>query len=234
MKRLVACLGIAAAVLGGCSTRLVPEDLPSPSATSAYPRAADYSWFDNSELVNGFSLVWVENRTPAEVVERMRGTALRDVSWSELTGGSFADELPDGSLGLAITRLQDWSVIWDLTNRLGTDDEPLRVLSQGTTVVSQYLNADRDGRFYVLQNGDVRLGFEPEDPANRYGSTPDGLADAMKRVGFDLTPPSPGGAAQKHPAQTGLALAQYVTGIYLTPEALRAQTYLLATAPVRQ
>jgi Family of unknown function (DUF6461) len=90
--------------------------------------------------------------------------------------------------------------------------------------------ADSSGnRFYWIEDGDVRLYFEPLDPAYREGSTPDALAEVMREVGFDL---SEDGENVEHPMEAAFALAEHLTGVRVTPEILEEATWLCGVAPV--
>lgn len=42
-------------------------------------------------------------------------------------------------------------------------------------------------RFCWIEDGDVRVTFEPLFPSHRRGSDPDALEDVMRQVGFDLS-----------------------------------------------
>jgi hypothetical protein len=69
---------------------------------------------------------------------------------------------------------------------LGVTEAAVVPLSFGTRLVSHFRNVNAVDHFYWIENGDIRLDFEPLFPADRFGSDPDGLVDVMRQVGFDL------------------------------------------------
>jgi Family of unknown function (DUF6461) len=200
------------------------------------PSAADYAWFDqDNELVNGFSLSWVRNVAPEDVVARLDGTPIRRSDWEGLYEDPESEQT-DGPAPLAIASIAGWSMLLDIPGWFGIEQEPLRRLSQGTTVIYQFLSVNLDDRYRLVEDGTVRVGFEPSAPDFRRGSSPDVLVDAMAHVGFAVT--QPGQAAnppdrQPDPTETAFALTEYLTGIRLSMELLESQSYLLAQIPRR-
>src|SRR5262249_20118784 len=73
------------------------------------------------------------------------------------------------------------------------------------------------------------LDFEPLFPADRRGSDPDGLAEVMRQVGFDLRADED--RSYELHTEAAFALADHLTGVRLTPEFLDSATFLCGMAP---
>jgi hypothetical protein len=118
---------------------------------------------------------------------------------------------------------------------MGVTPEIAKPLSVGTRLVSHFRNVNAVKDFCWIEDGDIRLSFEPAIPAYRYGSDPDGLVQVMRDVGFDLEDgqQSEAAVAEGVAARSGtvFALAEYLTGVKLTAQLLEELTYLCAVAP---
>ena len=74
----------------------------------------------------------------------------------------------------------------------------------------------------ALEDGIIRLNFEPLLPWDRQGSTPDALVADVLEVGFDL---SDDGDNVGHNTASAFALAERLTGVRITPSLLGKATY---------
>ncbi|MEV4804052.1 DUF6461 domain-containing protein [Nonomuraea sp. NPDC049421] len=83
------------------------------------------------------------------------------------------------------------------------------------------------GCFHWVEDGEIRLSFDPLFPSFRHGSAPDELVETMRRAGFDLGDDIDRGIHDK----AAFALAEHLTGVRLTPQLLEEATYLCGLAP---
>jgi hypothetical protein len=136
---------------------------------------------------------------------------------------------------LGVTELAGWVLITELDSFLGMDEDVLRRLSSGTTVVSHYRTINTDDGFSWAENGDVRVSFEPLAPGRRDGSDPDALLDVMHRLGYDVSGDESDDedvdVVHHDRAGATFALAEHVTGVRITPQVLGSADYLCVTVP---
>jgi hypothetical protein len=95
-------------------------------------------------------------------------------------------------------------------------------LSAGTRLVSHFRNVKGLHRFCLVDDGDVRLDFDPVFAWDRGGRDPDAQVDLLRAVGL----PTEKGTESRHPGAAAFALAEVLTGVRLTPE-------ILAKGPAR-
>ncbi|NUR96356.1 MAG: hypothetical protein HOV67_13985 [Kribbellaceae bacterium] len=81
-----------------------------------------------------------------------------------------------------------------------------------------------------MEDGQLRVRFEPLFPYHRDGSDPDSLVDVMRRVGFDLRDDED--RDYENHTEATFALAEHLTGVKLTREALESADYICAKAPL--
>jgi hypothetical protein len=122
----------------------------------------------------------------------------------------------------------DWALGIESTGFLGATEEVVAALSAGTMLVSHYQNFNAGGNFYWVEDGEIRLQFDPLDPAWRAGSSPDALVSVMRQVGFDLDEDG----ETEHPAEGSFALAEYLTGVRVTAGLLDESAYRCGIAPI--
>jgi uncharacterized protein DUF6461 len=192
--------------------------------------AADYTWFSERcpDLAEAFCLTWVRSLPPAEVLRRVGAressnlTGIGEVyrAWT----ASGGDEL-----FVAATVVDGWTLAVEPNGFLGVTDDIVVALSHDTRLVSHFRNVNAVSRFCWVEDGDVRLSFDPLFPAYREGSNPDGLVDVMRKVGFDLREDE-GRDFERH-TEAAFALAAHLTGVQLRPEHLDSASYLCGTAP---
>ncbi|MEU4230748.1 DUF6461 domain-containing protein [Nonomuraea sp. NPDC026600] len=217
--------------------------------------AADYVWFYDRfpSLVEGYCFTLIEGVRPEDVVARL-GARTEDVvarlgAWIENvpSGMSFDDVIGatcsgpgqygawDGHFFGAVA-VEDWCLIVEPNGGMGITREIMEPLSAGTRLVSHYRNVNAVSYFFWVEDGEIRLSFEPAIPDYRYGSDPDGLVEVMRQVGFDLQDgDQPDGIdpVDDFAARIGtvFALAEHLTGVKLTAQLLEESTYLCAVAP---
>lgn len=199
--------------------------------------AFDYTWFRKrfAGLAKMYCLTIVHGLTPAELLRRFEVRAeTRVTGVGQLLESAFDtwERHIGGRCVLGVTATQDWALAIEPNGVLGVTETTATALSRGTTLVSHYRNVNAPDSFYWIEDGDIRLHFEPSFPARRDGSDPDGLLRVMRKVGFDPR----GSDERRHEQRTEavFALAEYITGLRLTAELLDSATYVCGTAPAPQ
>ncbi|MEU2611360.1 DUF6461 domain-containing protein [Micromonospora sp. NPDC007271] len=197
--------------------------------------ASDYTWFADRfpGLMEAYCLTLVNGLTPSGLLDRLgareecRVTGAEELlepahqAWEEHQG--------DGSF-VGATAVGDWTLAVEPNGYLGTLDEAIVPLSKGTRLVSHFRNVNAVDHFFWLDDGELRLHFEPLFPTARDGSDPDSLVEVMRQVGFDLREEDD--ASYELHTEAAFALAEYLTAVRLTPEFLETATYVCGIAPV--
>ncbi|MFG1959835.1 DUF6461 domain-containing protein [Nonomuraea sp. NPDC049028] len=205
--------------------------------------AADYVWFYDRfpGLWEAYCLTLIRGLRPQDVVARLdaRTEGFPLMSFGDLDSAAYSGPgrygAWDGRFFGAVA-VEDWCLIVEPGGTMGVTQEIIKPLSAGTRLVSHSRNVNAVSYFYWVEDGEIRLSFEPDIPGYRYGGDPDGLVGVMRQVGFDLEDgvQAPGGAvAEGIAAGTGavFALAEYLTEIKLTAQLLEESTYLCAVGP---
>jgi hypothetical protein len=197
--------------------------------------AADYTWFSQRYpgLAQAFCFTLVRGLTPTELLHRLGAREqIRLTGVDELVEPAYGawDAHAGDQLFLGVTAAGGWALAVEPNGYLGITEAAVVPLSVGTRLVSHFRNVNAVDHFYWIENGDIRLDFEPLFPADRFGSDPDGLADMMRQVGFDLRADEDR-SFELH-TEAAFALAEYLTGVRLTPELLDSATFLCGTAPL--
>ena len=123
-----------------------------------------------------------------------------------------------------------WTLGVEVNGYLGVIAELIVPASAGTMIVSHFSNVNADSEFYWVEDGVIRLQFDPLlGPGYREGSTPDAVTDQMQAAGFDLTED---GDNTENCTTAALALAELLTGVRLTPELLEQATYTLGMVQI--
>jgi len=201
--------------------------------------AADYAWFSERfpELAGAYCLMLVRGLAPAGVLSRLRArpepglTSLAAMFMPSMRLWD-ADAPYSGCqsmIGVTAVPGSEWALGIELNGGfLGATEEAAVPLSAGTTLVSHYKNFAGGGSFLWIEDGDIRLRFDPLDPAWRQGSSPDALVAVMRQVGFDLDEDG----ETEHPAEASFALAEYLTGVRVTAGLLDESAYQCGIAPI--
>ena len=202
------------------------------------PTAADYAWVGERfpDYAAGYCLTLVRGLTPAAVLSRLRArpepglTSLAAMFMPSLRlwDADAPDSGTQSLIGVTAVPGSEWALGIEPTGFLGVTEEAAVPLSAGTTLVSHYRNFSAGGWFLWIEDGDVRLRFDPLDPAWREGSSPDALVAVMRQVGFDLDPDG----ETEHPAEASFALAEYLTGMRVTAGLLDDSAYQCGIAPI--
>lgn len=198
--------------------------------------AADYGWFGERfpELAQGYCLTLVRGLTPAGFLSRIgarpepRYATLEAMFMPSLRLWDAPGHGSQSMIGVTTVPGGDWALGIESTGFLGATEEVVVPLSAGTTLVSHYENFDAGGNFYWVEDGEIRLRFDPLDPAWREGSSPDALVSVMRQVGFDLGEDG----ETEHPQEASFALAEYLTGVRVTAGLLGGSAYQCGIAPV--
>ncbi|WP_157410990.1 DUF6461 domain-containing protein [Actinoplanes rectilineatus] len=184
--------------------------------------ADDYAWFTEqcADLADAYCLTLVRGRTPAEAVETLGGrdpvpvTGLRALSGDPASAAGF----------VAATAMGDWTLIVEPDGVRGGDEA--RTLSRGTVLVSHYRSDGTDPRFVWARDGEIVLEFDPSSPEDRRGTDPDGLAEVLDRLGFQVGgEDAPDRNYDDRYRERALALAEQLTGVRITLEDLEAATF---------
>jgi len=206
--------------------------------TAMAATAADYTWVADDPMFEAYCLTLARGLAPAEFLGRLgaRPEASR-TGISALYEPSYdvwADNERMAAQHLFIGAAAvpgdggDWALGVEINGYLGATPEAIVPLSAGTSIVSHYRSVNADGRFHWVEDGDIRLYFEPLEPAYREGSTPDALVDVMREVGFDLQEDT----EYEHPTEATFALAERLTGIRVTMDLLEESSYECGIARV--
>jgi hypothetical protein len=201
--------------------------------------AADYDWFEDRlpVLSEAYCLTLARGLTPAEFLARLNAREQPACTGLDaLAGPSGAtwNAFDGRELFIGATTVAgaggDWALGVEINGFLGVTPEVIVPVSAGTRVVSHFQNIEAVDRFYWVDDGDIRLSFEPLFASYREGSTPDALLDMMRDVGFELSEDDD--TAVPHAA--ALALAERLTGVRVTAELLEEATYACGIVPVPQ
>ncbi|MFE5842951.1 DUF6461 domain-containing protein [Streptomyces niveus] len=185
--------------------------------------AAEYGWFDRIRAM--YCMTYVKGLTPSEFLARVGVTPYPDQDGlSSLYSTHWTDPLDIDNHWrfIGATQVQGdggpWTLAIESNGWIGESDEYMSPASAGTQVLSHYQNASGRTSFNWWEDGELRTTFE--FPHSRRGSTPDDLVEAMRRVGFDVSPEgeSPGQLAK-------LALAEELSGVRVTAGLLANSSY---------
>ncbi|MFI9047417.1 DUF6461 domain-containing protein [Streptomyces sp. NPDC053427] len=195
--------------------------------------AADYAWLDEAlpGLTEAYCLTLMRGLTPEEVLRRIGAREeLRITGVEQLAEPAYEawEEYDGDRMFVGVASVGDWALMVEYNGYLGVTDEVAVPLSRGTRLVSHFRNVNAVDHFWWIEDGDIRVTFEPLFPYQRYGSAPDSLVEEMRSAGFDLSD----GDDQSHELHTeaAFALAECLTGIQLTTEVLTSATFLCGMA----
>ncbi len=172
----------------------------------------------------------VEGLTPAEVLQRLGARSHIEVTGaSELVEPAFRtwDAHHRDRQFIGATAISGWVLGIEPNGYRGVTESVAIPLSAGTRLVSHFCNINSVDDFYWIENGDIRLRFEPLFPIYRTGSDPDGLVEVMRQVGFDMQEDTD--RSFELTTEAAFALAEHITGVRLTPEFLDSATFLCGT-----
>jgi hypothetical protein len=200
--------------------------------------ASDYSWvgeYRRGALHRRYGLALIQGLTPADFLTRLNANVQGDYpgldayidrdrefqemeqSWGDnLMVGVTAVQGPDGP----------WSLAFEVDGSGGIDERLMGPASVGTQIVSHHHSISVSNYFSWWQDGGLRTAFGW--PANRTGTTPDALLDAMRRIGISED--------SEHRTAEYFALAEDLTGIRVTADLLDNATYAagIVTLPSKE
>jgi hypothetical protein len=201
--------------------------------------ASDYDWFGDRlpGLAEAYCLILARDLAPEEFLARIGARPVPDRTGVdalfEPSMNLWAEHGDDAGLFIGVTTVAgdggNWALGVEINGFLGVTEQIIVPLSEGTRLVSHFRNVNAADRFCWVEDGDVRLEFEPLFATNRHGSTPDALLSIMQEVGFDLREDSDA----EHHTEAAFALAERVTGVRITAELLENAVYTCGIAPVR-
>ncbi|MCY9783353.1 DUF6461 domain-containing protein [Nocardiopsis sp. EMB25] len=181
--------------------------------------AADYLWFEDEPagLAYAYCLTLVRGLSPPELLRRLDARPESALTGAgEVTEAAFGPRYRDGRQLLAMTGVGEWTLMVEANGFVGVHTKGVPSWSSGTTWVAHFVNINRVGRFLWTEDGVTRVSFDPLFPDDRWGREPDALLEPMRRVGFHL-----GDGGPEHlSVPAACALAEYVTGVAVTPELL--------------
>lgn len=121
----------------------------------------------------------------------------------------------------------DWTLALEVNGQLGVTPGTVSPASSGTRLVShRYNGGNGAGRFCWIEDGDIRLEFDPLFADQRDGRTPDGLLDDMRQIGFRLDDSEDIGPT----ITAALALGERLTGVRVTRAMLDNAEFLCGSA----
>lgn len=186
------------------------------------PSAADYVWFLGSALHESYCMTLVRDVTPGEFLSRLGAAPHGERHGLSALIAEYWDA--DGHrqfIGATSVRGADasWTLAVEINGYLGRLGDFMAPVSAGTRIVSHSRSVKAVTSFNWWEDGELRTHFEW--PAERWGSAPDALVDAMTRVGFDLDPRG------EDPGTPGkMALAEELTGVRITADLLADASYV--------
>ncbi|WP_395293604.1 DUF6461 domain-containing protein [Kitasatospora hibisci] len=208
--------------------------------------ATDFTWFEEryADLAEAYCLTLVQGLSAEQLLDRFaavpgrRVTGLRAVveAWDAFEDGED-DTLGDDEQGrmlIAVTRLDGWALAVEVNGYLGTTWTLLPGLTEGTRLVSHFRNVNAVDHFHWWEDGRTRLHFEPLFPGQRDGSDADapGIPELLTHCGFLLADDDRGGRpGDGSHTRAAFALAERLTDVRLTAEALESAEYVLGYAP---
>jgi len=202
--------------------------------------AADYAWADTDAedggLFSAYCLTLVRGLTPREFMDRLGATirfgALRLGEQFYETSFDYWGEPHLGDVQfIGATTVAgdggDWTLALEVNGHLGVTLETVIPASSGTRLVShRYNGGNGASQFCWIEDGDLRLYFDPLFAGERDGSTPDAVLDDMRQISFRLDESEDTGPT----ITAALALAERLTGVRVTRAMLDDAEFLCGTA----
>jgi hypothetical protein len=195
--------------------------------------AADYAWVEQgSGLSEAYCLTMVRDLSPEEILARMGAKPEETITGlPQLVEPSYEawDDYDGDQMLVGVASLDGWAVAVEINGYIGVTPSVAKPLSTGTRLVSHFRNINAVDHFFWIEDGDIRVTFEPLFPAQRLGSRPDALVEEMQAAGFDLSDDED--RDYTHHTAAAFALAEHLTGVRLTKELLEGAILLCGMAP---
>ncbi|NRQ38497.1 hypothetical protein HII36_42725 [Nonomuraea sp. NN258] len=198
--------------------------------------AADYAWFtfgrfiydEYTDLREAYCFTLVRGLTPEQVLTRTGAESLPPMGLKELIGAGVSDlgrPRSGYSHFFGIVPVDDWAFIVEPNGFMGVQPGMAGRLSAGTRLVSHYLNVNGQEDFLWMEDGQERLALEPSfSDIDSFTKWEEEFAEIARHVEFDAA----------HSSESFLAMAEYLTGVKVTPELLEQSTYQCGVAPSSQ
>jgi Family of unknown function (DUF6461) len=196
--------------------------------------ADDYSWFEQQypDLMEAYCLTLVRGLTPEETLNRFGAgldrTFVTGVNSLFEPSYQACDRYGGDRLLLGVADLGGWSLAVEPNGYLGVTEGLVERVSLGTRLVSHFRNVNAVDYFYLVDDGDVKLTFEPLFAHHRSGSDPESYVGLMRAVGFHV---DEGDEEYEGHTEATFALAEELTGVRLTPDVLDNAVFCYSTAP---
>lgn len=194
------------------------------------PTSADYGWIKEWQrglFLDAYCLTFVRGLAAAELLDRLAAadrSSLQGVTPLALASLDAWNAHGGRSLMVGVTQAPGWAVMLECNGYVGVTVELMAPVSAGTSVVGHYRNVNALDQFLWLEDGELRLRFEPLFPDVRNGTAADDVVDDLEAAGFDLRP-----AAERdfssHTA-AAFALGERITGVRVSGEMLDAATFV--------
>ncbi len=168
----------------------------SPDSGRQKAIAADYLWAEDYGLFSGYCLTLVRGITPQGFMDRLGARKVLDAlrlgeRFTEISFDYWGEpHLGDVQFIGTATVTGDggpWTLALEVNGHLGVTPEMVVPVSAETRLVShRYNDGNLGSQFCWIEDGDIRLYFEPVFASYRDGSTPDALVEDMEQIGFTL------------------------------------------------
>jgi hypothetical protein len=197
--------------------------------------AADYAWFtfgrfiydEYTDLREAYCFTLVRGLTPEQVITRTGAQAgafpLMGLKKLIKTACSGLGR-PDSGHGhfFGVVAVDDWAFIVEPNGFMGVLPDIAGRLSAGTRLVSHFLNVNGVEDFLCMEDGQERLSLESSSPdIDFHIKSAEEFDEIARQVGFDAARSS----------ESFFAMAEYLTGVRVTPELLEQSVYLCGVAP---
>jgi Family of unknown function (DUF6461) len=202
--------------------------------------AADYLWAEGDGLFSAYCLTLVRGVTQQEFMDRLGARIMFDAlrlgeQFTEISFGYWGEpHFGDVQFIGATTVAGDgghWTLALEVNGHLGVTPEMVIPVSAETTLVShRYNGGNAASQFCWIENGGIRLDFDPLFAGHRDGSTPNALVDDMQQAGFNLDESREDAGPI---TAASFALAERLTGVRVTEAMLDEAVFLCGTARLR-
>ncbi|GAB3660074.1 hypothetical protein GCM10027589_21580 [Actinocorallia lasiicapitis] len=189
-------------------------------------RATDYGWVDDDDgdFPAEYCLTLVRGMSGAEFLRTIGARPGPTVTGLETLSEELWPE-NDRDMPIAVTELAGWAIGLEINGFLGVSEKVYVPLSAGTRFVSHFCNVNAVSKFVWVEDGELRLGFDPLFADSRYGTTPDALTDVMTAIGFVTTEREDDADDFGAVIDGAFALTEHLTGVRITEDFLSNATY---------
>lgn len=197
--------------------------------------AADYAWFtfgrfvydEYTDLREAYCFTLVRGLTAEQVLARTGAEGLPSMGLKELikAGVSDLDRFGSGfSHFFGVALLGDWAFIVEPNGFMGVLPSIAGRLSAGTRLVSHFRNVNGIEDFLWMEDGQERMALEPSfSDIDSFTKWDEEFTEIARQVEFDAA----------HSSESFFAMAEYLTGVKVTPELLEQSVYLCGVARAR-